>query len=64
MIEVLQHIFAGLVLLVMGWVAYMSCVLVSEKKERYRAGTHDYYDNPIKPEDRKCLGGEDDFTRR
>ena len=22
--------------------------LVSEKKARYRAGTHDYYDNPIK----------------
>ena len=23
-------------------------VLVEEKKARYRAGTHDYYDNPIK----------------
>lgn len=30
------------------WFAYMSSVLVSEKKARYRAGTHDYYDNPLK----------------
>lgn len=39
------------------WFAYMSCVLVSEKKARYKAGTHDYYDNPI---NRKCMGGEDE----
>ena len=31
-----------------GVFAYMSSVLCSEKKARYRAGTHDYYDNPIK----------------
>ena len=50
--------------LFMGWMAYMSCVLVSEKKARYRAGTHDYYDNPIVPADKKCLGGEDDHVER
>ena len=32
----------------MGIFAYMSSILVSEKKARFRAGTHDYYDNPIK----------------
>jgi len=30
------------------WFAYMSSILVGEKKARYKAGTHDYYDNPIK----------------
>ena len=42
----------GIVLTIaMGYFAYMSSVLVSEKKARYRAGTHDYYDQPIKDKD-------------
>lgn len=48
MIDVLNCILAIGVTLFMGYFAYMSSVLVSEKKARYRAGTHDYYDNPIK----------------
>lgn len=60
MIELIQNIMGLFFLAGMGWMAYMSCVLVSEKKARYKAGTHDYYDRPIEPEDRKCLGGEDD----
>jgi|TARA_B100001964_G_C14109635_1_gene543147 hypothetical protein len=34
-------------LIISGWVAWESSVMISEKKARYRAGTHDYYDNPI-----------------
>lgn len=64
MIELIQTILGMFFVLFMGWMAYMSCVLVSEKKARYRAGTHDYYDNPIVPADKKCLGGEDDHVER
>jgi hypothetical protein len=46
------NFFIGIVLVIVaGYFAYMSSVLVSEKKARYRAGTHDYYDNPIKDKD-------------
>jgi hypothetical protein len=51
MIEVL-HTIVGLIILVgMGLAVWTSNVMLSERKERYRAGTHDYYDNPIKKED-------------
>lgn len=50
-------IITVLLTIVMGYIAFISSVLVSEKKARYKAGTHDYYDNPI---NRKCMGGEDD----
>lgn len=62
MSEVLEFIFGGLLVVASGFFAYMSSVMVSEKKARYRAGTHDYYDNPIK--DTKCQGGEDDYRER
>ena len=32
----------------MFWMVWESTLAISERKERYRAGTHDYYDNPIK----------------
>ena len=51
MIEVINVIIGIVVTIAMGFFAYMSSVLVSEKKARYRAGTHDYYDNPIKDSD-------------
>jgi hypothetical protein len=34
----------------MGWIVWESSVIIDERKKRYRAGTHDYYDNPIKKE--------------
>lgn len=52
MIDLLECVFAVTLLVVAGYFAYMSNVLVSERKERYRAGTHDYYDNPIKNKDK------------
>tara|TARA_Y100000389_G_C17178586_1_gene372796 strand:- start:228 stop:386 length:159 start_codon:yes stop_codon:yes gene_type:complete len=51
MIEVLQHILGFLFLVGAGWVAWESSVMVSEKKARYKAGTHDYYDRPIEKDD-------------
>lgn len=47
LMEILNFIFGVVIFLAAGYFAYMSSVLVSEKKARYRAGTHDYYDNPI-----------------
>jgi|TARA_R110000751_G_scaffold209396_2_gene313273 hypothetical protein len=52
--EILNAIFAGIILVFSGWVAWDSSVMISEKKARYKAGTHDYYDNPIED-----LNGED-----
>lgn len=52
--EILNGIFAGIILVFSGWVAWDSSVMISEKKARYNAGTHDYYDNPIED-----LDGED-----
>lgn len=48
MIDVINFVLGIVFLIASGYFAYMSSVLVSEKKARYRAGTHDYYDNPIK----------------
>lgn len=42
------EIAVSLVLVVfMGSVAWHSSMIIAERKQRYRAGTHDYYDNPI-----------------
>ena len=51
MIDILSNIFMLLLVIASGYIAYMSSVLVSEKKARYKAGTHDYYDNLIKNKD-------------
>lgn len=60
--ELLNDILITLVqimlLFIVSMVAYGSCVLVSEKKERQRKGLTDYYDRPITKN--KCMGGEDD----
>lgn len=57
MIDFFNFILVLVLFIGSAWFAYMSSVLVSEKKARYKAGTHDYYDNPI---NRKCMGGEDE----
>lgn len=53
MLEIINIILVIVLTLIAGYFAYMSSVLVSEKKARQRAGITDYYDNPIKDED-KC----------
>jgi len=52
MIDILINLISGALLLGFTWFVYMSSVLVSERKARYRAGTHDYYDNPIVDKDK------------
>ena len=49
--EILNFVFSLLFTVGAGYFAYMSSVIVSEKKARYRAGTLDYYDNPIEDVD-------------
>ncbi len=47
MIEIL-HIIVNLIILTgMALAVWTSTVMLGERKERYRAGTHDYYDNLI-----------------
>ena len=46
--EIINFIFVIIFLIGAGAFAIGSSILVHEKKERYRAGTHDYYDNEIK----------------
>jgi len=55
MIEVLQYIIGTVLLAGMGWVVWESSIALSERKARYRAGTHDYYDNPIKKENNETV---------
>ena len=51
LMQILNFIFGVIIFIAAGYFAYMSSVLVSEKKARFRAGTHDYYDRPIKDKD-------------
>jgi len=47
----MELFFMIVITVIAGWFAWESSVMVSEKKARYRAGTHDYYDNPIKKDE-------------
>jgi len=49
--EIFNTIGMILILCIVGYLVYESSIMVSEKKSRYRAGTHDYYDNPIEEEE-------------
>lgn len=48
--ELIEFFFGLIIMVIAGFFAWESSVMISEKKARYRAGTHDYYDNPIKTE--------------
>ena len=48
MLEIIQHGFAIVILIIMAWVVWESSKMISEKKERQRKGLTDYYDMPIK----------------
>ena len=48
MIEILQYIIGTIFLAGMARIVWESSVVLDERKKRFRAGTHDYYDNPIK----------------
>lgn len=46
--EIINCILGIIILIGAGVFAWTSTVMVSERKARYKAGTHDYYDNEIK----------------
>jgi Na+/phosphate symporter len=48
--DIFNTLLSVAALMFIGWFAWVSSVLVSEKKERQRKGLTDYYDNPIKKE--------------
>lgn len=45
---IFEYIIGVIILFIMGWIVWESSIIIEERKERFRAGTHDYYDNPIK----------------
>jgi len=47
----IEFIVGILIIVLMFWMVWESTLAISERKERYRAGTHDYYDNPINQKD-------------
>ena len=50
--NLIELAFGIIVLVFMNIVVWQSSVMISERKARFRAGTHDYYDNPIKKEEK------------
>lgn len=48
--DILIFLAQTVFVVVAGYGAYLSCVMVEEKKERQRRGLTDYYDNPIEKE--------------
>ena len=48
---IFEYIIGLVILFAMGWIVWESSVALSERKARFRAGTHDYYDNPINKKD-------------
>jgi len=51
MLEIIQHGFAIVILVVMGWIVWETSKMIDEKKQRQRKGLTDYYDNPIEKDD-------------
>ena len=51
MLEIIQHSFAVILVILLAWLVWESSKMISEKKERQRKGISDYYDNPIKKKD-------------
>ena len=45
--EMFEFIISILVIVPLLCMVWESTLMISERKERYRAGTHDYYDNLI-----------------
>jgi|SaaInlStandDraft_1057018.scaffolds.fasta_scaffold34203_2 hypothetical protein len=55
-IDILGFVIGGALVGFAMLVAWESSVMVSEKRARFRAGTHDYYDNPINTSHRPRKG--------
>lgn len=55
MMDIIIWLLQGAFILGFTYIAYkalwISTIMLDERKARYRAGTHDYYDNPIEDEE-------------
>jgi len=50
-----EIIVGSVLIIIMARIVWESSVMLVERKARYRAGTHDYYDNPIEKEDNETI---------
>ena len=48
MIEFFTYLAALIVLMFLFWIIWETTMILEERKQRYRKGITDYYDNPIK----------------
>ena len=55
MSELVGYLIGLPIVVLGGLVVWESSVMLAERKARYRAGTHDYYDNPIEKEDNETV---------
>jgi len=46
----METLFGIILCIVGGWICWVSSQILDERKQAYRAGTHDYYGNPIDKE--------------
>ena len=44
---VLEYIIGFALVYLMGWGCWQSTLIIDERRKAWRAGTHDYYGNPI-----------------
>lgn len=54
-LDIFYNVFQGAIALFLCYFGikglWISTMMLEERKARYRAGTHDYYDNPIEEEE-------------
>jgi hypothetical protein len=55
LIAILQFVLMMIFLAVMAAIVWESTLMLDERKKNYRAGTHDYYGNRIKPFDKSDI---------
>ncbi len=51
----LEYIIGGIITVIMFKVLWESTLMIDERKARFRAGTHDYYDNKIEKDDHETI---------
>lgn len=55
LMDIVQFVFTIIFLVFMAALVWESTLMVDERKKNYRAGTHDYYGNRIKPFDKSDI---------
>lgn len=55
LMDIVQFVFTLFFLVIMSRIVWESTLMLDERKANYRAGTHDYYGNRIKPFDKSDI---------